>query len=273
MRLPQLWLTSRGATLIRYSIIAIIATSFASKYLYEALWGRPMTLAEVADLGGVRLMVVTEGGTATEFLSTVHAEAPPEADWHAYLPLLKAELGLYTPRMLGEAGLRSVVLCGGLTDCEQSAAGLAGWRERTIYLLVPGHRGSKDFARRTIHHELFHLIDLRHNAEYSPDPGWAGLNQGSFRYGEGGRHERAPGATRPDESVPGFLNRYSRSGPEEDKAEIYAHLMAGRDLIEGRADRDEVLSSKCVEMKNRMSRYFPEVGPTFWEKGHESGHD
>jgi hypothetical protein len=266
-------LTYRGATLIRYSIVALLATSFASKYLYEARRGQPMTMAEVADVGGVRLMVVTEGGPASGFLSTIRAEAPPETDWRAYLPLLRAELGLYTPRSLGAAGLRSVVLCGGLTDRGQEAAGLPDFAEGRIYLAVPGHLDAKDFARRAVHHELFHLIDFRHGPGYGPDPGWSNLNDGGFSYGKGGRHETGTGATLPDDSVPGFLNRYSRSGPEEDKAEVYAHLMAGRELVEARLRRDAVLRSKCDELMVRMSRYFSKAGPAFWDQGHESLRD
>jgi hypothetical protein len=272
MRLPRPWLTRRGATLIRYSTIAVLVTLFFSKHLYEARHGRPMSLTEVSSMGGVQLMVVTEGGPS-QFLSPIRAEAPPDTEWRTYLPLLRAELGIYTDRMLRESGLRSVVLCDRVTYKGQAAAGLPSFAEGRIYLAVPAQSVSKDFARRSVHHELFHLVDYRQGAASGSDPGWANLNDRAFHYGKGGWHEIALGAHLPDESVPGFLNRYSRSGPEEDKAEIYAHMMAGRELVEGRARSDEMVRSKCAELKARFSRYFPEMDPTFWEKGHESRHD
>lgn len=273
MRLPRPWLTQRGATLIRYSTIALLITFFFSKHFIEARRGRPMSLAEVSSIGEVQVMVVTEGGPDPEFLWPIRADAPSEAEWRTYLPLLRAELGIYTDRMLRESGLRSVVLCDRITYEGKAAAGLPSFAGGRIYLAVQAQAVSKDFARRTVHHELFHLIDYRQGAVPGSDPAWANLNDRAFHYGQGGWHEMAPSATLLDEWTPGFLNKYSRSGPEEDKAEIYAHMMAGRELVEGRVRSDEVVRSKCAELKARLSRYFAEVAPTFWNQGHESRYD
>ena len=232
-----------------------------------------MSLTEVANEAGVQIMVVTSGGPEPAFFSSLRAEAPSDTEWRAYLPLLKAELGLYTACMLRDSGLRSVVLCDEITYRGRRSSGVSDLEDGKIYLSVLAHEVRKDKARRTVHHELFHLIDYRHGTGYGPDPGWNKLNEGSFRYGEGDWHDSDPGEGSPDKSAPGFLNRYSRSAPREDRAEVYAHLMAGRDLVERRVRSDGVLKCKCEELKQRMAKYFPEDGLALWEKGHESRHD
>ena len=48
---------------------------------------------------------------------------------------------------------------------------------------------SEDFFRRTLHHELFHMLDSA-EGRLAADREWAGLNASGTRYGGGGATAR-----------------------------------------------------------------------------------
>ncbi len=69
----------------------------------------------------------------------------------------------------------------------------------------------------------------------------------------------------PDDTVAGFLNAYSRSGVEEDKAEVFSHMMTQPEAFQARTDRDKILSAKHREMKALLKRLCPTMGEEFWK--------
>lgn len=120
-----------------------------------------------------------------------------------------------------------------------------------------------------------------------PDLAWSRLNDPSFVYGPGGAASRGQhmfltlgvkaeaGVARssPPNSSPkppsgvvlrGFLNGYSQTAVEEDKAELYASLLrAPRALLDG---VDPVLASKAREMQRRLRWFCSELDETFWRR-------
>ena len=51
----------------------------------------------------------------------------------------------------------------------------------------------RDYARRVIHHDLFHMIDFHDGRVFNSDPRWEGLNDKGTQYGDGGRRLQAEG--------------------------------------------------------------------------------
>jgi hypothetical protein len=93
---------------------------------------------------------------------------------------------------------------------------------KTMALYYCTKERSKSYIKTVLHHELFHYVDYMDNKTYE-DPKFYKLNYPGFKYGRGGAYERE---WKPlDPSVKGFLNFYSTTGIEEDKAEIYQHLI------------------------------------------------
>ena len=89
-----------------------------------------------------------------------------------------------------------------------------------------GYDSQDDYLRHSVHHELFHAIDLQLNGVIAnDDPAWVTLNDRKFKYGPGGHIVRE--GFKPDHSnaSPGFVSRYARTGAMEDKAETFADLM------------------------------------------------
>ena len=112
--------------------------------------------------------------------------------------------------------------------------------------------------RKSVHHELYHMIDYFDDGQWDIDPAWEGLNAHGFKYGKGGLSvENDSPLHIADFSVPGFFNAYSRSGLAEDKAEVFAKLMTKPIFLEARAAFDAILSAKQREMETRLERFCP----------------
>src|SRR5262249_1253771 len=97
------------------------------------------------------------------------------------------------------------------------------------------------------------------------DERWASLNPRGFRYGTGGENaQNMPQSSWLSDDYPGFLNHYSTTAIEEDKAEVFANLMVESEYMESRAKRDPVIRAKVRRMKEFMIGFCPETDDQFW---------
>ena len=64
---------------------------------------------------------------------------------------------------------------------------------------------------------------------------------------------------------PGFLDWYSTSGVEEDKAQVFAYMVVHGDLVAQRAAIDDVLRAKVDRMIELLQQFCPEMNAAFWE--------
>jgi hypothetical protein len=112
-------------------------------------------------------------------------------------------------------------------------------------------------------------VQRRQFGDFS-DRGWAALNSPDFGYGSGGLAANygpdrifwvMPGV----EWGNGFLNQYSMTAPEEDQAEIFAHLLTEPALVNARLTADEILRSKVERLKASLETFCPDVNPAFWQ--------
>lgn len=143
------------------------------------------------------------------------ADAPAEARASCAV-VLGEELGLYPPAFVQRARLRRIVLCRDLAFDGRLRAAIPDFGHATPYLDVL--RGAEDAhcVRRTIHCELFHVVDWQDDGRPFADPAWAKRDAEGFRYGTGGADVRDHGDTCLwTESAPGFLSARSRSHPRE----------------------------------------------------------
>src|SRR5205807_2349389 len=108
-------------------------------------------------------------------------------------------------------------------------------------------------------------IDLRDDGELYRDDGWAALNPKGFRYGTGGKEAQGDATVSLAEgAAPGFVSRYAMTAVEEDKAEVFAHMMVGYDRLEKRTQGDRVLGLKMGRMARLLKQFSPAVDGEFW---------
>lgn len=64
---------------------------------------------------------------------------------------------------------------------------------------------------------------------------------------------------------PAFLTKYSTSGVEEDKAEIFAYMVTDYGFVEKRAAADDVIRKKMSAMKVLVAAICLEMDGSFWK--------
>jgi hypothetical protein len=184
-----------------------------------------------------------------------------------YSGLFNPEFGLYPPQLVKRSRLKRVVFCTELSFAGQLRNAIPDFENNTLYLDVG--RGSYDttYQRSVIHHEFFHIIDLRDDGSLYRDERWSALNPPEFKYGTGGRNAQAMATTSVlTGKFPGFLNHYSTTGVEEDKAEVFANLVVRNEYVENRAKTDRVLKTKVNRMKELLMAFCPELNEAFWDR-------
>lgn len=184
-----------------------------------------------------------------------------------YASLWIREWRLYPKELIYKTGLQRVVLCTGLSYDRQLRTAVPDFEHDTLYLDV--ERGAHDpaYVRKVIHHEFFHMIDYCDDGQVYSDSEWGKLNADDFRYGDGGRNAQDNGTTSLlTEKYPGFLNHYSTTGVEEDKAEIFTHMIVEPRVLSRRAENDPVIQRKIERMKRLLQDFCPEMDATFWQR-------
>jgi len=125
-----------------------------------------------------------------------------------------------------------------------------------------------------IHHEFYHCVQRRQFGAFG-DRGWAALNSPDFVYGPGGLAANY-GADPTFWVMPaeewgnGFLNQYSMSAPEEDQAEIFAHLLTEPARMDARLRADDILRNKVERLKTSLEGFCRDMDERFWRHVEES---
>ena len=195
----------------------------------------------------------------------VRCDAPAKADEKQlarYLAMVSHELGKYPKSLLRKANIKSIAIVKSLSVGGQLRSAMPDYQNEVLYLDFIRGNHAPVYQAHCMHHEFFHLLEqeLNGSADFK-DPEWGKLNPRDFKYGQGGRKQRGDdnfGLVHPH---PGFINRYSMSGLEEDKAEIYAALFVSseRKKIMAMAVKDLHLKAKIEMMIGILRQIDPHL--------------
>jgi hypothetical protein len=195
----------------------------------------------------------------------IDGKSASKADVDQYLEIFTFEWSLYPPELVKRTGLKTIVFCKELAFAKQLRTAVPDFKNNVLYLDVLRGREDSDYVRKVIHHEFFHIVDLRDDGLLYEDERWAKLNPKGFRYGPGGASlQDDPTVTKPLADL-GFLNRYAAAGVEEDKAEVFAHLMVEPQKMAKRAASDKYIQAKVNRMKELLTAFTPKVDEAFWK--------
>lgn len=184
-----------------------------------------------------------------------------------YAALFCREFNVYPPSLIERAQLKRIVLCTELAFAGQRRNAIPDFEHDTLYLEVERGGHNPDYLRKVIHHEFFHIIDYRDDGVVYGDERWSALNPAAFKYGSGGINaQETPTTSVLTTDYPGFLNHYSTTGVEEDKAEVFANLIAAPDEMQMREKTDPVLADKIRTMKELLGKFCPDLNDEFWTK-------
>eukprot|EP01089_Gocevia_fonbrunei_P016232 TRINITY_DN4964_c0_g1_i2.p1 TRINITY_DN4964_c0_g1~~TRINITY_DN4964_c0_g1_i2.p1 ORF type:complete len:188 (+),score=33.63 TRINITY_DN4964_c0_g1_i2:738-1301(+) len=175
------------------------------------------------------------------------------------------ELQVYSNKILSYIPLKRIILCKKLTYEGQSRAAVPIFASCELYLDTAV--GDSSYLRKVFHHELFHLIAYRMDKGkvYEDIAGWSLLNDAGFVYGNGGKnmqHDGSVGVV--NQGISGFLNMYSTSGVEEDKAEMFAYMVFCYDYVLNRSKDDGIIEQKMSLMKDMLNTFCSDINEHFW---------
>ncbi|MGB4710912.1 MAG: hypothetical protein WBH28_20740 [Fuerstiella sp.] len=192
------------------------------------------------------------------------------SDLETYVPILIAEFTIYPRQLIQKTELRRIVLCSNLSFAGQLRTAVPDFEHDTLYLDVARGRHNISYTRKVIHHEFFHLIDLKDDQSLYEDSDWAALNLPDFRYGNGGINAQNDSQTSVlSDRLPGFLNSYSTTGVEEDKAEVFAAMIVEHATTSKRTKIDAVLLEKTRLLQQQLKAFCPQLDEQFWTAAHK----
>jgi hypothetical protein len=172
-----------------------------------------------------------------------------------YLELLHHEFTKYPEGYLKQSRADAIILVQNLTFCEQPRAAIPDPYKKQLFLSINGafRIASSRYLAHVMHHELHHLTEYSMWKNMTFDwHEWILLNGDGFCYGKGGAEAYADYMANgtdfytPDNPQQGFINRYSLTGDEEDRAELMAFLMTDyeRPVIAELLKKDLILREK-----------------------------
>ncbi len=213
---------------------------------------------------GLRLIGATEAFSTKTYHGPIHGAAADAFDLDRYSEVLRREFWLYPVSLIRRSSLQSIILCGGLSFDGQNRSAIPDFEHNALYLDVTVGRDHANYERNALHHEFFHIIDYRDDGELYSDHRWAKLNPKAFRYGQGGARMQEDRLSSLPSNDNGFLTKYATSGVEEDKAEVFAHLMTDHAAVERRAETDDVIKRKVAFMKILLADFCPDMSESYW---------
>lgn len=193
-------------------------------------------------------------------------------EFKTFIRMARENLGMYPEQITKRLHLKNLYI---LDTFDFRRSGVAGqgmnWLPQPSFAyglrtFDPAKPASIDFFRRTIHHEVLHLMDREFSKEGGPIYGtnWDSLNQEGFHYKVG-----SPGDTSSPSQIrfykdntkwQGFAEPYGMNIATDDRATLYARLMTTHVADEGRGDQpflakletDKILKAKA----DRLIKFF-----------------
>ena len=210
-------------------------------------------LYELFNRLNIELVIPEEKFTFSCPSFDIEGNPPTNSDLDCYTPLLFMEFWIYGKSFVKKSKLKKINLLHNIeytnSEYTQERAGCPEYEtSRSITFAI--HERNLAYIRIVLHHEFFHYIDYADDFNYDDD-GWDELNQKGFEYGDGGDSERE--WIKLEKNQIGFINHYSTTALEEDRAEIYQYLISCPD--EALNNNDIIVSKKAKRIQNFLNSF------------------
>ena len=177
-------------------------------------------------------------------------------DLDMYIPLFFLEFLIYPKSFIKNSKIKQIIFVHDIQFTtpfySQERAGCPEHQQTKSLILAAAERNFL-YIRIVMHHEFFHYVDWIDDYSYE-DEKFEKLNEPNFSYGKGGEFERE--WIKLDKGTKGFINHYSTTGLEEDRAEIYQYLIGDPD--EALNNKDEIVRKKVMRIQEFVNKFDPE---------------
>ena len=184
---------------------------------------------------------------------------------------LVKEINVYPVSFLQNSGLKYVMICEKITDKSLGfepgglAPGHVDQSPGVFYLnlsavnKIKNSKAKKDYIRILFHHEFYHIIDSKLSL-MQLDEAWEKINKVDYS------NDLITGGIGIDTSVEGFISGYARNNSAEDKAELFAFMVAQHKEFKKAIAKDEILLKKSKLLISRLKGISKEIDKSFWKK-------
>lgn len=142
-------------------------------------------------------------------------------------------------------GMKYVMLCDEAFAQGQSIGGIPV-PPLKLLMLSMGSTG-QEYQEHIFYHELYHYMEFTKRGGFH-DADWQqkfsdgyGMNNSDWNIGSGDY---------------GFVSGYAQTKPEEDRAEIFAHMMADPAAAKNKAEKDNIVQQKMEYIRDVAERQF-----------------
>jgi hypothetical protein len=162
--------------------------------------------------------------------------------------IINKNLNKYSLKFLKKINLKYIVLCENLSISGINTAGIPDNMMKTLILDI---NFNKNYFKRTIHHEVFHIINDSFK-ELFDESKWIKFNNKNFEYADCSTCSKRLGLDT-YKKTNGFFTEYSQSTASEDMAETYSHIMTlSSDKLKEINEADFILKKKIAFIKFRI---------------------
>lgn len=223
-------------------------------------------IAAVAADYGIEIVIVDRHKEEKRDGFNITAEAVGEDTLDRYAPLFEKEWRRYPKSLMARTKLFKIVIGADVKVLNQPRAAVPDFTPGWYWLDAQVGQRIPRYGKHVLHHDFFHMIDERDSPDGRRDAAWEALNPDTVKYGKGGwfMQKGNVGALRDD--LPGFLTEYATSAVEEDKAEVYGHLLGSPAFVRRRASADPVLANKVLRIKELVKAFEPAMDDAWWAK-------
>ena len=181
--------------------------------------------------------------------NNVQCDVASDKDIRDKFNIIKRNFDRYEKGFLEKINLRYVVLCQNLRVSNIKTAGVPNHNVKTLIVDI---KSDERYFERSLHHELFHMVDDSYDSLFS-DEKWSQLNNPNFKYAK-----CSTCSNRLDlklyKDTKGFLTEYSMSTASEDMAEIFSFLMIDKTKVSKILLKDPVINNKINFLKDELTK-------------------
>ena len=204
---------------------------------------------ELKTTNGIKYLAAEKPFKVGIVQNNVQCDVASDEEIKKRFPVIKANFDKYEKNFLQKVNLKYVVICKNLKVSDIQTAGVPNHNVKTLIIDIGF---DKRYFERSIHHELFHMIDDSYDNLFSKKS-WINFNSSNFKYAECSTCTNKLGLSLLKDKR-GFLTEYSMSTASEDMAEIFSFLMTNKNELYKIALNDIIIKKKISYLKNEIRK-------------------
>ena len=204
---------------------------------------------ELKATNGIKYLAAEKPFKVGIVQNNVQCDVASDEEIRKKFPIIKANFDKYEKNFLQKINLKYVVICKKLKVSDIQTAGVPNHNVKTLIIDISF---DKRYFERSIHHELFHMIDDSYDNLFSKKS-WADFNSSTFKYAKCSTCTNKFGLSLIKDRR-GFLTEYSMSTASEDMAEIFSFLMTNKNEISKIVSNDIIIKNKISYLKNEIRK-------------------